>query len=158
MNTLGRVGAMAAMALLAGCGSDVQESAATGGLGGAAIGALAGGPVGAVIGAGAGGAAGTGVQVGEEKGVIPPLPGEHPVGAHAQASQDVRRAQTALRDQGLYDGPIDGIAGRRTHAALSEYQRRNNLPQTARLDDRTRDALNANVAQVPEERRTPANR
>jgi peptidoglycan hydrolase-like protein with peptidoglycan-binding domain len=146
--------ASASCLALAACGSDVQESAATGGLGGAAIGALAGGPVGAAIGLGAGAAAGTGVEKGQEQGVIPPEPGDRP--AHrtpVAANDDVRHAQLALRDQGLYDGPVDGIAGPRTRHALTEYQRRQGLPQTARLDRDTRDALSNEVAAVPAERR-----
>lgn len=43
---------------LAACGSNTEERAATGGLGGAAAGAVVGGPVGAVVGAGVGAAGG----------------------------------------------------------------------------------------------------
>lgn len=158
MMRLDRLGVLALLALLGACGNTTEESAATGGLGGAAIGALAGGPVGAAIGLGAGAAAGTGVEAGQKKGIIPPEPGDQAASAeHAgnrtAANGDVRRAQLALRDQGLYDGPIDGISGRRTRHAVSEFQRRQGLPQTARLDDATRDALQSEVAAVPADRR-----
>ena len=138
-------------AALAACGSNVEQSAATGGLGGAAIGAAVGGPVGAAVGLGVGAGAGTGVEIGQEKGVIPPEPGDRPAAASA-SREDVRHAQTALRDQGLYRGAIDGIAGRQTRQAVGEFQRRQGLPQTASLDRRTLDAINGNLAALPPER------
>ncbi|MGE5503829.1 MAG: hypothetical protein ACM31L_05350 [Actinomycetota bacterium] len=55
-----------APALLGGCGTNEEQKAASGGLGGVAAGALIGGPVGAVIGGAAGAGAGTGVQAVEE--------------------------------------------------------------------------------------------
>ncbi len=36
--------------------------------------------------------------------------------------------QKALKAKGLYNGPIDGIVGSMTRAAVKEYQRANNLP------------------------------
>jgi hypothetical protein len=57
--------AAGATLLLAACGSNTEERAATGGLGGVVGGAMVGGPVGAVI----GGAAGAGVGTGISKGV-----------------------------------------------------------------------------------------
>lgn len=157
MTWVRRLGLMAGLAMLSACGSTTEESAATGGLGGAAIGAVAGGPVGAVIGLGAGAATGAGVEAGQERGLIPPEPGDQPA-QHTAANQtagnqDVRRAQTALREHGLYDGPIDGVSGPRTRHALTEFQRRQGLPQTARLDTATRGALQSEVATLPEERR-----
>lgn len=153
---MGRFQVLAVAALLTACGSNVEQSAATGGLGGAAIGAAAGGPIGAVIGLGAGAAAGTGVEVGQERGLIPPEPGDRPAAQNRQsaaANDDVRRSQLALRENGLYDGPIDGINGPRTRHAVSEFQRRQGLPQTARLDDATRDALQGQVAAAPADNR-----
>ncbi len=46
----------------------------------------------------------------------------------------VRQAQRALRDLGYSPGPIDGIVGPQTHAALSKYQEAENLPVTGELD------------------------
>lgn len=51
--------------VLSGCGRNVEQRAATGGMGGAATGALLGGPVGAVV----GGAAGAGAGAVMEEGV-----------------------------------------------------------------------------------------
>jgi peptidoglycan hydrolase-like protein with peptidoglycan-binding domain len=49
----------------------------------------------------------------------------------------VRQAQRRLRSQGLYQGPIDGEMGPATRTALSHYQRKEGLPQTAMLDSQT---------------------
>jgi hypothetical protein len=49
----------------------------------------------------------------------------------------VREAQEALKSRGLYQGPVDGVAGPRTKSAISQFQQRNGLPQTAMLDQRT---------------------
>jgi peptidoglycan hydrolase-like protein with peptidoglycan-binding domain len=53
----------------------------------------------------------------------------------------IRRAQVALRDQGYYEGPLDGIMTPRTSTSLKIYQRENNLPQTGDLDPTTADKL-----------------
>lgn len=53
-----------ALLLLTACGDNVEERAASGGLGGAAAGALVGGPVGAIVGGAAGATGGTMVQKG----------------------------------------------------------------------------------------------
>jgi peptidoglycan hydrolase-like protein with peptidoglycan-binding domain len=48
--------------------------------------------------------------------------------------QFVRQAQRALRDLGYSPGPIDGIVGPQTHAALAKYQDAEQLPVTGELD------------------------
>jgi peptidoglycan hydrolase-like protein with peptidoglycan-binding domain len=53
------------------------------------------------------------------------------------AMADTRAAQGALKTQGFDPGPIDGRMGPRTSAALSDYQRKNDLPVTGMLDDAT---------------------
>ncbi len=58
--------ALGALLFLAACGSNTEQRAATGGLGGMAAGALIGGPVGAVAGAAVGAGAGTAVSKGIE--------------------------------------------------------------------------------------------
>jgi peptidoglycan hydrolase-like protein with peptidoglycan-binding domain len=58
------------------------------------------------------------------------------------AMTDTRAAQDALRTQGFDPGPVDGRMGPRTSAALSDYQRKNDLPVTGRLDDATMAKLN----------------
>ena len=47
---------------------------------------------------------------------------------------DVRTAQQTLRDRGYYSGPLDGVIGPATYAALRAYQRDHGLRMTGRLD------------------------
>jgi hypothetical protein len=54
--------------------------------------------------------------------------------AKAPKPQFVRQAQRALRDLGYSPGPIDGIVGPQTHAALAKYQDSEKLPVTGVLD------------------------
>jgi LysM repeat protein len=49
--------------------------------------------------------------------------------------------QVALRAQGLYCGPIDGIVGPKTLAAIRSFQRTHGLRATGIADARTRSAL-----------------
>jgi hypothetical protein len=58
---------LAGLLLLAACGQNTEERAATGALGGAAAGAVVGGPVGAVIGGAAGAAGGGALEEGVDE-------------------------------------------------------------------------------------------
>jgi peptidoglycan hydrolase-like protein with peptidoglycan-binding domain len=51
--------------------------------------------------------------------------------------EQVRAAQQALKDQGLYDADVDGIIGPKTREAIREFQKRENLKETGRLDAET---------------------
>jgi hypothetical protein len=53
------------------------------------------------------------------------------------APRFVREAQRALRDLGYQPGPVDGVVGRRTKAALAKYQRAERIQVTGRLDSET---------------------
>jgi len=55
----------------------------------------------------------------------------------AKVQPDVRAAQEKLRDKGYDPGPIDGIWGPRTAAAVREYQRKEKMTVTNRLDTET---------------------
>ncbi len=57
--------------------------------------------------------------------------------AASPAPRFVREAQRALRDLGYQPGPLDGIVGRRTKAALTRYQRAERIQVTGRLDSET---------------------
>jgi peptidoglycan hydrolase-like protein with peptidoglycan-binding domain len=161
-------GILALGLLVAGCGSDPSQRAATGGLTGAGAGALIGGPVGAVAGAAVGAAGGTAMPEGADtmtkkalnetkkalneergstsaalnKGGIGPASGssESPSAQHLSAAQ-VKDAQRALQREGLYHGKIDGIAGPETRRAVAAFQQRTGLQQTAQLDRQTLDRL-----------------
>lgn len=59
----------------------------------------------------------------------------------AKGSDDVRQAQQALMDKGFNPGPIDGKMGPQTKAAITEYQKKENLKATGRLDHDTKAKL-----------------
>jgi peptidoglycan hydrolase-like protein with peptidoglycan-binding domain len=66
-------------------------------------------------------------------------PKDEPVEASLPLSSPdmIKRAQGALRDEGYYEGPIDGAMSPRTSTALKTYQHENNLPETGDLDPET---------------------
>jgi len=70
--------------------------------------------------------------------VIPPAPGKE-----IHNREQVERAQQALRDKGQDPGPIDGIMGLRTKAAVKNFQRAEGLRETGRLDSETLTKLGA---------------
>jgi peptidoglycan hydrolase-like protein with peptidoglycan-binding domain len=53
------------------------------------------------------------------------------------SEQDIRQAQEALQDQGLYHGQVDGKWGPETKQAISQFQKKKGLKQTAELDQPT---------------------
>lgn len=57
--------------------------------------------------------------------------------ASAADRDDVKKAQQTLRDKGYDPGPIDGVLGHQTRAAISQYQQSENLPVTGHLDEQT---------------------
>jgi peptidoglycan hydrolase-like protein with peptidoglycan-binding domain len=59
------------------------------------------------------------------------------------AADDVRVVQETLQSEGLYLGELDGALNDETRAALRRYQRREGLPETARLDGETMRRLDA---------------
>lgn len=62
-------------------------------------------------------------------------------------SQDeVRQAQQQLKAQGLYNGPIDGMAGPEMQRALARYQQQNGLRRTATLDEQTMGRLGGGMS------------
>jgi len=50
------------------------------------------------------------------------------------ATHEVMFVQEAMRVLGLYDGPIDGIAGARTMRAVGRYKRRHGMTVDKTLD------------------------
>jgi hypothetical protein len=59
----------------------------------------------------------------------------------AQGSDDIRAEQQALKDKGFDPGEIDGKNGPKTHAALREFQKKQNLSEDGKFGPQTRDAL-----------------
>ena len=152
-------GVVALSLLTASCGTNTTQRAASGGISGVAVGALAGGPVGAIVGAAVGGLGGWAMPEGAETLANNAIHKEKQVSSRALNSMgmgtvasgqspsaaEVKRAQTELQREGLYQGPIDGIMGQRTRDALAAYQEREGLRQTAMLDRSTKDRLNSSI-------------
>jgi len=78
-------------------------------------------------------------------------PAEKPAGTEVGSRAEVKPVQEALRDNGQDPGPIDGIMGPRTKAAVKNFQRAEGLPETGRLDAETMTKLGAKG--TPSERR-----
>jgi peptidoglycan hydrolase-like protein with peptidoglycan-binding domain len=57
------------------------------------------------------------------------------------SSDNVRQAQEALQDQGLYKGQVDGKMGPQTKHAIAQFQKQKGLKQTAQLDQPTMNDL-----------------
>ncbi len=66
------------------------------------------------------------------------------------AMADTRAAQEALKTHGFDPGPVDGRMGPRTSAAISDYQRKNDLPVTGMLDDATMAKLDVRTSRGTE--------
>jgi hypothetical protein len=64
-----------------------------------------------------------------------------PVVVMAYGDWRVGQAQEQLKEAGLDPGPIDGVLGPRTKAALRRYQASHGLPATGMLDEATRQSL-----------------
>jgi peptidoglycan hydrolase-like protein with peptidoglycan-binding domain len=57
---------------------------------------------------------------------------------HAIWTKDqIKEAQEGLIKAGLYKGQATGVFNADTHKALKEYQKKNNLPATGKLNDST---------------------
>jgi hypothetical protein len=61
--------------------------------------------------------------------------------ADGAGSEQVKAVQKALQDKGMDPGPIDGIMGPKTMAALKAFQKGQKLTESGRLDDQTREKL-----------------
>ena len=150
----------AAALLIAACGTTPQErgisGAGIGAAGGAIIGAVTGLTVlqGALIGTGLGAAAGVftdekklnlgeplwkrGLGSSKDQSSTAGAPARH--AAPPPPAQDrrlVAGTQSGLRDMGYDPGPVDGILGPRTRAAIRAYQKDHRLP----VDERPTPAL-----------------
>jgi hypothetical protein len=55
--------------------------------------------------------------------------------------QVIANVQSALQQQGYYQGEVDGLLGPQTRAAVADYQRANGLAETASVDQPTLESL-----------------
>jgi peptidoglycan hydrolase-like protein with peptidoglycan-binding domain len=75
--------------------------------------------------------------------------------ATTESPTQVMQAQQALKQKGLYTGPVDGKVGPETRSAISQFQKQNGLQQSAQLDEQTIDNLQGSGA--GSRTRTPSN-
>lgn len=61
----------------------------------------------------------------------------HGAKSAATSQSEVKQAQEQLKSEGLYHGKVDGIMGPETKQAVSQYQKKNGLHETATLDQQT---------------------
>lgn len=61
----------------------------------------------------------------------------------AHSMRQIKAAQQALKEDGLYKGKIDGKYGPATKAAVAEFQKQNDLKETSQLDKETMSKLMA---------------
>jgi len=73
-----------------------------------------------------------------------------------QDRQEVMVMQRSLREKGFNPGPEDGIVGPRTRAALMDYQKKQGLPPSGRMDDDTKSRLGVTAMTAPDKTATSA--
>jgi peptidoglycan hydrolase-like protein with peptidoglycan-binding domain len=61
--------------------------------------------------------------------------------AQGMSADTVKQAQQALKDKGHDVGPIDGMYGPQTQKGVKEFQEKQNMKATGRLDQQTLSAL-----------------
>jgi phage tail tape-measure protein len=122
--------------------TDKQKATAIGAGTGAVAGAVVGGPVGAVVGAGVG--AYVGNKGTDANGKVD---ANNTSSKHASTSfhsdDSVRKAQVALNGHG-YSLSVDGVKGPATEHALRDFQAKQGLTATGRLDSETMNKLGVN--------------
>jgi peptidoglycan hydrolase-like protein with peptidoglycan-binding domain len=57
--------------------------------------------------------------------------------ARAGGAEQVKAVQQALKDKGMDPGEVDGMMGPKTQSALREYQKKEGLKESGRLDTET---------------------
>jgi peptidoglycan hydrolase-like protein with peptidoglycan-binding domain len=65
----------------------------------------------------------------------------HSMAKNSMGSDRVKEAQQKLKDDGEYQGQVDGKLGPKTASAVKQYQQKNGLKQTGRLDRDTMSKL-----------------
>jgi peptidoglycan hydrolase-like protein with peptidoglycan-binding domain len=76
----------------------------------------------------------------EEKKAAP-MKEEEPKKAPVEGRGDTQKLQEALKAKGHDPGPIDGIMGPKTRAALKAFQEASGITATGKLDDQTAEKL-----------------
>lgn len=71
-------------------------------------------------------------------------------------AENVKAAQEALRDKGFDPGPVDGVMGPQTRKAVMDFQRKEGLKTTGRLDVATSSRLGMQTSTSGDDRTTPS--
>lgn len=71
--------------------------------------------------------------------------------ALAQGGATIRDAQQALKDKGFDPGPVDGVNGPATRAAVKKYQAQQNITPDGVLGEKTLDSLGVKRAESHEQ-------
>jgi len=77
-----------------------------------------------------------------------------PVVSGELSRKQIQEAQKLLKNAGFNPGPIDGILGPRTRAAIRQYQAKHGLPETGSLDEATRAVLDRKDRRQPSDETT----
>jgi cytochrome c-type biogenesis protein CcmH/NrfG len=85
----------------------------------------------------------------EEKKAAPAKEEKAEKKAPAKGSEEIKKLQEALKAKGQDPGPIDGIMGSKTRAAIKAFQEANGLKPTSRLDDQTAEKLGVEKPKAP---------
>jgi peptidoglycan hydrolase-like protein with peptidoglycan-binding domain len=73
-------------------------------------------------------------------------------------SAKVRTAQQALTDKGFNPGPVDGLMGPQTRAAVQDFQRKEGLEANGQLDAKTMSRLGTDRTSTTSPSASPANK
>ncbi len=73
-------------------------------------------------------------------------------GQHVRLSslnkEEIKQVQQALQQQGIYQGPIDGVAGPETYAAVGAFQQKQGGRVSGHLDQQTAQALGVSFGDI----------
>ena len=72
---------------------------------------------------------------------VKPLPEAIPVSPSMPVDQSVRQIQGILQERGYDPGPLDGVMGKKTRAAVQQFQRDQRLAATGEIDASTKGEL-----------------
>ena len=85
----------------------------------------------------------------EEKKAAPAKEEKAEKKAPATGSEEIKKLQEALKAKGHDPGPVDGIMGSKTRAAVKAFQEASGLKGTGRLDDQTAEKLGVERPKAP---------